>query len=312
MRVGNMVSLTRLALWAAVLLGIPLFLVLQGDAGLLTRLAGGIVLLALVSILLFSGRSPIPKPPTVVVEPEVKMEPKVEIDLPEPVLEVEGASQRREGKIKRSRGRSVEPEMPSPTPPPMPMPPAMAADGESAPPTPMPVMPDDDSSVAARYVAESNPQSDFEAEVEEFVGQRRVKRAQIRSRIERKRRMKLAERRAAKARMWSAVEDGENLAELLKQPDHGMTVLDEPESPDPSRPQGVSYVRIDEERILRLRIPLEVTTRESSRSPKQQEVTAPADAPDDMPPMPPPPGMPPMPPPPGMPPIPPPVKPDEG
>ena len=312
MRVGNMVSLTRLALWAAVLLGIPLFLVLQGDAGLLTRVAGGIVLLALVSILLFSGRSPIPKPPTVVVEPEVKMEPKVEIDLPEPVLEVEGAGQRREGKIKRSRGRSVEPELPPPTPPPMPMPPAVAADSESAHPTPMPVMPDDDSSVAARYVAKSNPQSDFETEVEEFVGQRRVKRAQIRSRIERKRRMKLAERRAAKARMWSAVEDGENIAELLKQPDHGMTVLDEPESPDPTRPQGVSYVRIDEGRILRLRIPLEVTPRESSLSTKQEEVSAPADAPDDMPPMPPPPGMPPMPPPPGMPPIPPPVNPDEG
>ena len=307
-----MVSLTRLVLWISVFLGSVLFLILSGDMSPLTQVAGGIVLLALVSLLMFSGRSPIPQPPKVVVEPEVKEEPKVEIDLPEPVLEIEGASQRREGKIKRSRGRSAEPEVPLPTPPPMPVAPPVAADGEVVPPAPMPEMPDDDSSVAVRYVAESNPQSDFEAEVEEFVDQRRVKRAQIRSRIEKKRRMKLAERRAAKARMWSAVEDGENIAELLKQPDHGMTVLDEPESPDPTRPQGVSYVRIDEGRILRLRIPLEVTPRESSLSTKQEEVSAPADAPDDMPPMPPPPGMPPMPPPPGMPPIPPPVKPDEG
>ena len=307
-----MVSLTRLALWLAVLLGVPLFLVLQGDAGLMTRVAGGIVLLALVSILMFSGRSPVPKPPKITVEPEMKKEPKVEIDLPEPVLEVEGASERRGRKIKRSRGKAPQPELPLPNPPPMPMnPPVVAEDGGLSP-TPLPVMPVDGGSVAARYVAESNPQGDFEAEVEEFVGQRRAKRAEIRSRIDRRRRMKMAERRAAKAKMWSAVEDGEDLAELLKQPEHGMTVLDEPESPDPTRPQGVSYVRIDEARILRLRIPLEVIPRESSRSTKEETVPVSTDDPNGMPPLPPPPGMPPMSSPPGMPPIPPPVNPDEG
>jgi len=293
-----MVSLTRLILWIAVILGSLLFLILSGDMSLMTQIAGGIVLLALVSLLMFSGRSPIPQPPKVVVEPEVKKEPKPDIDLPAPVLEVETATQRKEEKIKRSRGKSTQPEMPLPTPPPMPMPAPVAAEGDLPPPAPMPVIAEDDGNLAARYVAESNPQSDFEAEVEEFVGQRRAKRAEIRSRIERKRRMKMAERRAAKARMWSAVEDGEDLAELLKQPDHGMTVLDEPESPDSTKPQGVSYVRIDEERILRLRIPLEVTPREINRSVKEEEIVT-----DEMPPMPPPPGMPPMPPP---------VNPDEG
>ena len=302
-----MVSLTRLILWIAVILGSLLFLILSGDMSLMTQIAGGIVLLALVSLLMFSGRSPIPQPPKVVVEPEVKKEPKIDIDLPAPVLEVETATQRKEEKIKRSRGKSTQPEMPLPTPPPMPMPAPVAAEGDLPPPAPMPVIAEDDGNLAARYVAESNPQSDFEAEVEEFVGQRRAKRAEIRSRIERKRRMKMAERRAAKARMWSAVEDGEDLAELLKQPDHGMTVLDEPESPDSTKPQGVSYVRIDEERILRLRIPLEVTPREINRSVKEEEIVT-----DEMPPMTPPPGMPPMPPPPGMPPMPPPVNPDEG
>ena len=305
-RVGNMVSLTRLVLWIAVILGSFLFLILQGDAGLVTRVAGGVVLLALVSLLMFSGRSPVPRPAKVVVESEVKKEPKVEIDLPEPVLEVESASQRREGKIKRSRGKSTEPVMPLPAPP-VAIPPPVVTDGEFSAPAPMSVI-TEDSNVAARYVAESNPQGDFEAEVEEFVGQRRAKRAEIRSRIERKRRMKMAERRAAKARMWSAVEDGEDLAELLKQPDHRMTVLDEPESPDSTKPQGVSYVRIDEERVLRLRIPLEVNPRQVTRS-TTEEVVATDDEPSQMPP---PPGMPPMPPPPGMPPMPPPVNPDEG
>ena len=305
-----MVSLTRLVLWIAVILGSLLFLILQGDAGLVTRVAGGVVLLALVSLLMFSGRSPVPRPAKVsstkiVVESEVKKEPKVEMDLPEPVLEVESASQRREGKIKRSRGKSPEPAMPLPAPPVAMPPPVVTDDGDVS--APMPVI-TEDSNVAARYVAESNPQGDFEAEVEEFVGQRRAKRAEIRSRIERKRRMKMAERRAAKARMWSAVEDGEDLAELLKQPDHGMTVLDEPESPDSTKPQGVSYVRIDEERVLRLRIPLEVNPRQVTRSTTEEVVAMD----DEVPPMPPPPGMPPMPPPPGMPPMPPPVNSDEG
>ena len=304
-----MVSLTRLVLWIAVILGSLLFLILQGDAGLVTRVAGGVVLLALVSLLMFSGRSPVPRPAKVsstkiVVESDVKKESIVEVDLPEPVLEVESASQRREGKIKRSRGKSPEPVMPLPAPPVAMPPPVVTDDGDVS--APMPVI-TEDSNVAARYVAESNPQGDFEAEVEEFVGQRRAKRAEIRSRIERKRRMKMAERRAAKARMWSAVEDGEDLAELLKQPDHGMTVLDEPESPDSTKPQGVSYVRIDEERVLRLRIPLEVNPRQVTRSTTEEVVAMD----DELPPMPPPPGMPPMPPPPGMPPMPPPVNPDE-
>jgi hypothetical protein len=305
-----MVSLTRLVLWIAVILGSLLFLILQGDAGLVTRVAGGVVLLALVSLLMFSGRSPVPRPAKasstkIVVESDVKKESKVEVDLPEPVLEVESASQRREGKIKRSRGKSPEPVMPLPAPPVAMPPPVVTDDGDVS--APMPVI-TEDSNVAARYVAESNPQGDFEAEVEEFVGQRRAKRAEIRSRIERKRRMKMAERRAAKARMWSAVEDGEDLAELLKQPDHGMTVLDEPESPDSTKPQGVSYVRIDEERVLRLRIPLEVNPRQVTRSTTGEVVAMD----DELPPMPPPPGMPPMPPPPGMPPMPPPVNSDEG
>ena len=304
-----MVSLTRLVLWIAVILGSLLFLILQGDAGLVTRVAGGVVLLALVSLLMFSGRSPVPRPAKasstkIVVESDVKKESKVEVDLPEPVLEVESASQRREGKIKRSRGKSPEPVMPLPAPPVAMPPPVVTDDGDVS--APMPVI-TEDSNVAARYVAESNPQGDFEAEVEEFVGQRRAKRAEIRSRIERKRRMKMAERRAAKARMWSAVEDGEDLAELLKQPDHGMTVLDEPESPDSTKPQGVSYVRIDEERVLRLRIPLEVNPRQVTRSTTEEVVAMD----DEVTPMPPPPGMPPMPPPPGMPPMPPPVNPDE-
>jgi len=297
-----MVSLTRMVLWAAVLLGIPLFLVLQGEASMVTRVAGGMILLALISILMFSGRSPVPKPPkskTVVVE-----EPGAEFDLPEPVLELEGASERREDKIKRSRGKVAQPVSEA-LPPPLPVPPPVAvAEDEGAPALPVPPVPGDGTVVASRYVAESDPQSGEEAEVEAYVSDRRVKRAEIRSQLVRKRRMDLAERRASKARAWSAIEDGEDLAALLKDPNHGLTVLEEPEEADTSKPQGVSYIRIDDERILKVRSPLEMPVKKIPKQTSPEVSEMPLPPPENMPP---PPGMPPMPPPPGMPPMPPPV-----
>ncbi|MDP6920403.1 MAG: hypothetical protein QF709_00610 [Candidatus Thalassarchaeum sp.] len=301
-----MVSLTRLVLWAAVLIGIPLFLVLQGEASMITRIAGGTILLALVSILMFSGRSPVPKPPkskAVVVE-----EPTAEFNLPEPVLELEGASERREEKIQRSRGKAAQQpskEMPPPIPVP---PPISAAEGSDGPVSPMPPIPGDGTVVASRYVAQSDAQSGEMAEVEAFVSDRRVKRAEIRSQLVRKRRMELAERRASKARAWSAVEDGEDLATLLKDPNHGLTVLEEPEEADHSKPQGVSYVRIDDGRILKVRIPLEMPAKEESPKAAGEPPEVQIPSLDDMPS---PPGMPPLPPPPGMPPMPPPVTKDE-
>lgn len=286
-----MVSLTRLVLWAAVLMGIPLFLVLQGEASMITRIAGGTILLALVSILMFSGRSPVPKPP----KPKaVVVEPKADFDLPEPVLELEGASERREGKIQRSRGKAAQqPSEDLPAPIPVP---------------PMPPIPGDGTVVASKYVAQADAQTGEEAEVEAFVSDRRVKRAEIRSQLVRKRRMELAERRASKARAWSAVEDGEDLAALLKDPNHGLTVLEEPEEADSSKPQGVSYIRIDDGRILKIRMPLEMPAKEAPPKALEESPEVPMSPPDGMPP---PPGMPPMPPPPGMPPMPPPVTKDE-
>jgi len=297
-----MVSLTRMVLWAAVLLGIPLFLILQGEANMITRAAGGTILLALVSILMFSGRSPVPKPPKaeiVVVEVE-----QAEFDLPEPVLELEGASERREDKIKRSRGKVAQPVAEA-LPPPMPMPPPVSVtEDEGVPMVPMPPVPGDGTVVASRYVAESDPQSGEEVEVEAYVSDRRVKRAEIRSKLVRKRRMDLAERKASKARAWSAVEDGEDLAALLKDPNHGLTVLEESEEADTSKPQGVSYVRIDDERILKVKLPLEILAKKKSVQAPPEMSEMPFPSPESMPP---PQGMPPMPPPPGMPPMPPPV-----
>ncbi|MBT6776004.1 MAG: hypothetical protein HOA89_04715, partial [Euryarchaeota archaeon] len=164
--------------------------------------------------------------------------------------------------------------------------------------------------LAEKLVITSDAQSEMESEIEAFVDQRRSRQAEIRSSLERKRRMALAERRAAKARLWTEVEDGEDLATLLNDPNHGLTIIEEPETSDGSKPLGVSYIRIDNIRILKIKIPLEVENKDKQRNNLDVISESPEipnmPPPPGLPPMPPPPGMPPMPPPPGMPPMPPP------
>jgi hypothetical protein len=166
--------------------------------------------------------------------------------------------------------------------------------------------------LAEKLVITSDAQSEMESEIEAFVDQRRSRQAEIRSSLERKRRMALAERRAAKARLWTEVEDGEDLATLLNDPNHGLTIIEEPETSDGSKPLGVSYIRIDNIRILKIKIPLEVENKDKQRNNLDVISESPEipnmPPPPGLPPMPPPPGMPPMPPPPGMPPMPPPME----
>ena len=119
--------------------------------------------------------------------------------------------------------------------------------------------------------------------------------------IERRRRMKLAERKASMARKWSEAEDGEDLASILREEGHGLTVYEEPESPNTGKPLGITYFRIDENRILMMRKPLEVISkitqeRISEANPGSELPTPPQMPPPGMPPLPPP-GMPPLPPP---------------
>ena len=291
-----MVSYTRLLLLVLLGLGTPLFLLFQGSMNLGQQIAAGTVLLAFLSLFVFSGRKPLPstlKSPVVEIEEEEEQE-----SAPAPeVVEVE------EQEIRRSRRRIADPveespglplppiAMPSPDapmpvpnmpmPPPMPSPqaPTVAGDGEN---------------VAQRLVVSRDAQSQMETEIEGYVEQQREKRAVIRGKIDRRRRMALAERKAAKVRMWTELEDGEDLGALLNQVDHGLTVIDEDESPDDSSPLGVSYVRIDESRILKIRVPLKIPEKAVSKPAEELPKL------DDMPP--PPTGLPPMPPPPGMPP----------
>ena len=292
-----MVSYTRLLLLVLLGLGTPLFLIFQGSMNLGQQIAAGTVLLSFFSLFVFSGRKPLPstlKPPVVEIEEEDE-EPE---SAPTPeVLETE------EEEIRRSRRRvanpvSSPPEIPLP-PIAMPSPdaPMPAPNMPMPPPTPSPQVPTvtgDGENVAQRLVVSRDAQSQMEIEIEGYVEQQREKRAVIRGKIDRRRRMALAERKATKVRMWTELEDGEDLGALLNQVDHGLTVIEEDESPDDSSPLGVSYVRIDKSRILKIRVPLKIPEKTVSKPVEELPKV------EDMPP--PPTGLPPMPPPHGMPP----------
>tara|TARA_Y100000746_G_scaffold144384_1_gene123461 strand:+ start:8978 stop:9790 length:813 start_codon:yes stop_codon:yes gene_type:complete len=264
------------------------------------KIAASTVLIAFFALFIFSGRKPLPPVPKTQVVVEENQE---ELEEEQPIateVEVQADEQ-----VTRSRGRvaaPLTPQMPSPMP--APNPPPMPAPGMSIPPPLPPEIPPmavDGGTVAKRFVVTNDAQSEMETEIETYVEEQREKRAVIRGKIERRRRMALAERKAAKVRMWTELEDGEDLGALLDNPNHGLIVIEEDESPDDSSPLGVSYVRIDESRILKIRVPLKIPEKAVSKPVEEFSMV------EDMPPMPPPPsGLPPMPPPSGMPPPPPP------
>jgi hypothetical protein len=116
----------------------------------------------------------------------------------------------------------------------------------------------EDVHVADEYVVDVSPESVEDADIELTVNERRERHEAIRERIKRRRRGQMAEIRASTARMWEDHAGGEDLVALLQTPGHGHTVLEEPEHPQPGHVYGATFIRIDEARILKLRLPLDV------------------------------------------------------
>ena len=289
-----MLSGMRMTGWFSLILGLVLLLVFQGDLDTVSSIASGVVLLSILAVLMFTGNQRIATPSmSEETSQNVSIESPTVIEIPDPINQIETVSEKRDEKLRRRRRRSQGldnslppmplPSMPLPVPqlssemvlPPLPSIGAEAADGTI---------------LAKKLVITSDAQSEMESEIEAFVDERRIRQAEIRSSLERKRRMALAERRAAKARLWTEVEDGEDLATLLKDPNHGLTIIEEPEFPDESKPLGVSYIRIDNTRILKLKTPLEILNKEKEirHSAEVKEIS-----PSGLPPMPAPPGLPP-------------------
>ena len=116
----------------------------------------------------------------------------------------------------------------------------------------------EDVHVADEYVVDVSPESVEDADIEMTVTDRRQRHEAIRERIKRRRMGQMAEIRASTARMWEDHASGEDLVELLQTPGHGHSVMVEPEHPEPGHVYGATFIRIDEGRILKLRLPLDV------------------------------------------------------
>ena len=284
-----MVSYTRLLLMALIGVGTPAYLVLQGTMEIGIRISSGVVLMALLALFVFSGRKPLPRALEITnVEVSEVVEPSL-VSPEESEIIVEN-----EEKIVRRRARVATPAMPAMPPPPLTNDLGNRPISETSSPSSL-------KNVAKKLVVETDAVSEMEGEIESYVKDRREKRAEIRSSIERRRRMALAERRAAKVRMWTDLEDGEDLGKILSSSGHDLEVIEENLTPDDSIPLGVSYVRIDEKRILKLRTPLQINEKASESQNSENHPSSEIPLPEGG--MPPPPDFPGMPPPPPPPPV---------
>ena len=250
-----MATATRPLLIVITAMSIPIYLVFIVPEGLLMQAAGAVLILLLVSMILFTGRRPAPsiaKENEVVIDGDSTFR---DIDLPAPVLSEEKTSEIRDSKIRRSRGRQISPEIIDlPTTMPMPeQPPSIS-------------MVDTDSSdfqvgeieeTARVHVAKADPEIQAEAEVDRYLDQQRQRREIFRERLDKERRLEKSKRMAEEAVKWTEVENGEDLSTLTSIPGHGLAVMYEPEEPDNSIPQGISYIRIDDGRILKVRVSLD-------------------------------------------------------
>ncbi|MBT4058834.1 MAG: hypothetical protein HOE69_00800 [Euryarchaeota archaeon] len=273
-------SFGRVLLYLALLFGILFQLFLSGEWG--NEMYGYIFtgsLLLLAAFLLMSKSKPKKKPVRRRVSASEQSSDEDEFQLPEAVVEDEDGGSRRDRKVAASSD-SIEET-------------SNLEDEDGV------IQLEEDAieeeiHVAEEYVVDISAEQVEEADIEEFVEERRGQRADIKRRIEERRRGQLAEIRASAARMWSKQDDGEDLLSLLAKPGHGLTVLDEPENVVAGHPYGATYVRIDDARILKLRIPLDTGFVAATEFEEEVEVTI-----DELPLPPPPDGLP-LPPPPTM------------
>jgi len=115
----------------------------------------------------------------------------------------------------------------------------------------------DEVHVADEFVIEISPESVEDADIDVAVTQKRIQHAEIRQRIEKRRRGHLAEIRASTVKLQQQQDTGEDLVALLQTTGHGHSILDEPLNPEPGHVYGATFIRIDESRILKLRTALD-------------------------------------------------------
>ncbi len=111
--------------------------------------------------------------------------------------------------------------------------------------------------VADEFVVEVSPQSIEDANIAAHINQKMDRHDRIRARIEERRRDQMAEIRASTAKMWEEHSSGEDLVGLIQSENHGHEILIEPTTAEAGHVYGATLVRIDDSKILKLRVPLD-------------------------------------------------------
>jgi len=244
-----MVTFRRLMLWFSLFTGVLAFLVLAGNLSPKEQMIFGASILLLIIFLMGTGGGRkverVRRRSEMEVE-ESKSDPDQE--LPAPVQSEEDASSRRDAKLSRSRSGEPEPE---PEPEVEEVVVSLADDEVSV------VVIEENVHVAEEFVAEIDAESMEEADIESFIDDRRDRHALIRRRIEARRREQLADIRSETAKIYQSADESEDLLTLVGTENHGHTVLEVSETIAPGSPVGAVFARIDDTRILKVRLPLD-------------------------------------------------------
>jgi len=244
-----MVTFKRLMLWFSLFTGVLAFLVLAGNLSPKEQMIFGASILLLIIFLMGTGGGRkverVRRRSEMDVEAS-KSEPDQE--LPAPVQSEEDASARRDAKLSRSRSGEPEPE------PEMEVEEVVVslADDEVS-----VTVVEENVHVAEEFVAEIDAESMEEADIESFIDDRRDRHALIRRRIEARRREQLADIRSETAKIYQSADESEDLLTLVGTENHGHTVLEVSEDIPAGSPVGAVFARIDDTRILKVRLPLD-------------------------------------------------------
>ncbi len=223
------------------ILAVGIFLTMQSqfDENGRWGLVGTIILLAMLWVVQGGTSKPVEKPNRTVKQAVVKSE--VEVEIPEPVVkdELAGASlrERKLAKVQSSQELDQEEE---------------EDDGLEEVEVTV-----EEVHVADEFVVEVSAQSIEDADISSSIRVKSDRTAQIRARIEERRRGQMADIRASTAKMWEDHSAGEDLVTLITSENHQHTVLEEPEIAKAGHVYGATLVRLNESSILKLRVPLD-------------------------------------------------------
>ena len=228
-----MASFFRLVLWTSLLIGVLGLLSIDLTFNAEMTYAG--ILLILLAYLMFSGGEPAPRPRKSVSNARSEDDESDDGGFPDPVEP--------EAPIKRTRGVDVVTEQEE------------NSDEEEALVEVQAIV--EDVVEAQQYVVEIDAQSMLETEIDTVVETRRTTQDEIRIEVEKRRRKQWAKIRGDTLRSRYIRTGNEELRELIKQPGSTLQIIDEPESPKPGHPYGRILIQIDENRVIKLRIPLD-------------------------------------------------------